>query len=178
MRGVPRERLAISRAPSADIGGAEHAGAARDDQLEFGDRIEIEPDRNAEAIAQRIGQQPDPRRRADERELRQIDPNRARRRTFADHQVELEILHRRIENFLDRRVQAMNFVDEEHIALFEIGQKRCEIAGLRDHRPRRRAEADAQFLRHDLRQRRLAETRADRQTARDRARRRGRAPPG
>jgi hypothetical protein len=58
----------------------------------------------------------------------------------------------------------MDFVDEQHIAFFEIGQQRREIAGLRDHRAGRRAEADAQFARHDLRQRGLAEAgRADEQ---------------
>jgi hypothetical protein len=41
---------------------------------------------------------------------------------------------------------------------------RGEIAGLGDHRPGGRAEIDAEFARHDLRQRRLAEAgRADEQ---------------
>ena len=41
--------------------------------------------------------------------------------------------------------------------VFEIGQQRREIARLGDHRPGGRAEADAEFARDDLRQRRLAE---------------------
>ena len=53
----------------------------------------------------------------------------------------------------------MDFVDEEHVALFEIGQQRGEIARLCDHRTGSRAEVDAEFARHDLRQRGLAETR-------------------
>ena len=56
----------------------------------------------------------------------------------------------------------MDFVDEEHVALFEIGQQRREIAGFGDNRTGGRAEIDAEFLRHDLRKRRLAEAgRAD-----------------
>ena len=51
----------------------------------------------------------------------------------------------------------MDFVDEQHVALFEIGQQRREIAGLGDHRTRGGAKADAEFARHDLRQRGLAE---------------------
>ena len=51
----------------------------------------------------------------------------------------------------------MDFVDEQHVALFEIGQERGEIAGLGDHRPGGGAETDAEFARHDLRQRGLAE---------------------
>src|SRR5262249_44999399 len=77
--------------------------------------------------------------------------------TFADNEVELEILHRRIEHFLDRRTQTMDLVDEQDVPLFEIGQKCGEIAGLGDHRPRSGTKADAEFARHDLRQRGLAE---------------------
>ena len=42
---------------------------------------------------------------------------------------------------------------------FEIGEQRREIAGLGDHRPGGGAEVDAQFARHDLRQRGLAQAR-------------------
>src|SRR5258705_10073921 len=53
----------------------------------------------------------------------------------------------------------MDFVDEQYVALFEIGQQRREIAGLCNHGPGGGAETDAEFARHDLRQRGLAETR-------------------
>ena len=55
----------------------------------------------------------------------------------ADDEIELEILHGRIENFLDRRVEAMDLVDEQHVARLEIGQLRGEVAGLGDDRARR-----------------------------------------
>ena len=80
MRGVPRARL------------------------ELGLGIEIEPNRDAEAVAQRIGEQPGAGGGADQREFGEIDLDRARRRPLADDQVELEILHGRIEDFLHRRV--------------------------------------------------------------------------
>ena len=51
----------------------------------------------------------------------------------------------------------MDFVDEQNVALFEIGQQRREIAGLGDHGTGGGAKADAEFARHDLRQRGLAE---------------------
>ena len=135
------------------------AGAAPHDLLQFLDRIEIEPHRNAETVAQRIGQQAEPRGGGDQREAGEVDLDRARRRSLADDQVELEILHRRIEDFLHRRVQPVDLVDEQHVAVFEIGQQRREIAGLGDDRAGGRAEIDAEFARHDLRQRRLAEAR-------------------
>ena len=164
MRGVPRARRAISSAPSSPSGMPQDARAAPHDLLQLLDRIEIEPHRNAETVAQRRGQQAEPRRRGDQRELGEVDLHRARRRPLADDQVELVILHRRIEDFLDRRVEPVDLVDEQHVAVFEIGQQRREIAGLGDHRAGGRAEIDAELARHDLRQRRLAEPgRADEQ---------------
>ena len=159
MRGVPRARRAISLAPSARDADAEHAGAAIDDLLQFLLGIEIEPHRNAEAVAQRIGQQASASCRADQREWRQIDLHRTRRGTFADDEIELEILHRRIEDFLDRRIEPVNLVDEQHVARLEIGEQCRKVAGLRDHRPGCGAEVHAQFARDDLRQRGLAEAR-------------------
>ena len=93
-----------------------------------------------------------------------IDLHRARRRPLADDEIELEILHRRIEDFLDRRIEPVDFVDEEHVALLEIGQQRREIAGLGDHGAGGGAEIHAELAREDLRQRGLAEAgRADEQ---------------
>src|SRR5665213_1880586 len=53
----------------------------------------------------------------------------------------------------------MDLIDEENVALFQIGQQRSEVAGLGDHRARGSAEVDAEFACDDVRQRRLAETR-------------------
>ena len=159
MRGVPRARRAISLAPSARHAKPEHARAAIDDLLQLGLGIEIQPHRNAEAVAQRIGQQPGARGGADQRERRKIDLHRARRRPLADDEIELEILHRRIEDFLHRRIEPVDLVDEQHVARLEIGEQRGEIAGLGDHRAGGGAEIDAQFARHDLRQRGLAQAR-------------------
>ena len=120
---------------------------------------------------------PGARRRADQREFGEIELDRARRRSLADDEIELKILHRRIEHFLDRGIEPVDFVDEQHVALFEIGEQRGEIAGLGDHRPGGGAEIDAELARHDLRQRRLAQTRrADEQHVIERLAR-ARAPP-
>ena len=135
----------------------EHAGAAGDDLFQLFLGVEIQANRNAETIAQRIGQQPGARGGADEGEFCQIDLDRARRRALADDEIELKILHRGIEHLLDRRAEAMDFVDEQHVALFEIGEQRGEIARLRDDRARGGAKADAELARDDLRQRGLAE---------------------
>ena len=53
----------------------------------------------------------------------------------------------------------MDLVDEEDVAVFEVGEERREVAGLDDDRPGGGAEIHAELARHDLRQRRLAEAR-------------------
>ena len=72
----PGNARGAARAPCDFVGAvrrhadAEHAGAAVDDLLELGLGIEIQPHRNAEAVAQRIGQQAGARGGADQRERR------------------------------------------------------------------------------------------------------------
>ena len=72
-RGVPRERRAISLRAGVGDRRAEDARAAAHDRLQLRVGVEIEPDRDAEAVAERRGQEPEPRRRADQREARQVD---------------------------------------------------------------------------------------------------------
>ena len=55
-----------------------------------------------EAVTEGVGQESEPGGRADEGKAGEVDPYRARGRPFADDQVELEVLHRRIEDFFDR----------------------------------------------------------------------------
>ena len=157
-RRAPRAACDFARAALVHRD-AEHARAAPHDRLELLDRVEIEPHRNAETIAQRRRQQAGARRRADQRKAREVDLDGPRRRPLADDEIELKILHRGIEDFLDRRVQAMDLVDEQHVARLEIGELRGEIARLGDDGAGRRAKIDAELARDDLRQRRLAEAR-------------------
>ena len=70
---------------------------------------------------------------ADQREGRQVDPHAARRRPLADDDVERAVLHRRIEHFLDHRIEPVDLVDEEYIVWLEIGQQRGKVARLGDH---------------------------------------------
>ena len=106
-RGAAGAARDLVRAIGGDAD-AEHPGAAIDDELELGLGVKIQPHRNAEAVAQRIGEEPGTRGRADQREFRQIDLHRARRRALADDEVELKVLHGRIKDFLDRRVEPAN----------------------------------------------------------------------
>ena len=53
----------------------------------------------------------------------------------------------------------MDLVDEQHVARLEIGEQRREVAGPFEHRSRRLAQVDAELVRENVRQRRLAEAR-------------------
>src|SRR6266567_633807 len=132
---------------------------AGDDARELLRGIELEPGDDSEAVAQRIGEHPGACGRADQRERLQVELDRSRRRSLADHDVDLEILERGIENFLNDRRQAVDLVDEQHVVRFEVGQQRGKVAGALEHGTRSLAQVHAELVRDDVRQRRLAESR-------------------
>ena len=87
-RGVPRGAPAISAAPSASVRTAEDAGRAQHDRRELLPGVVVEPRREPEPLAQRQRDQPRAGRRGDQREPRQVQPDRARGRALAEHDVE------------------------------------------------------------------------------------------
>ena len=119
--------------------------------------VEIEAMHDAEARAQRSRKQTRARGRANQRELLQRYLHRSRARALADDDVELVVLHRRIEDFLDRGRHAVNLVDEQHLVRLQVRQHRREIARLLDDRTRGRAHGDAHLVADDIGERRLAE---------------------
>ena len=119
--------------------------------------VELEPGDDAEAVAQRVGQHAGAGGRADQGEGLQVELDRARRRAVADHDVDLVVLERRIEDLLDHRREPMDLVDEEHVVLLEVGQDRRQVLGLLQHRARGRAQVDAELVGDDVAERRLAE---------------------
>ena len=95
----------------------------------------------------------------DQRERRQVELDRARAGTLADHDVELKVLHRRIEDLLDDRAQPMDLVDEQHVVRLQVRQQRRQVAGALDHRSGGLSQIHAQLVRDDVRERGLAEAR-------------------
>ena len=74
MRGVPRARRAISRAPRrASTSHAEDAGRPDDDGLEVGGVVVVEAGDEPEAVAQRAGDEPGAGGGADQREPGQVE---------------------------------------------------------------------------------------------------------
>src|SRR5581483_10326783 len=117
----------------------------------------------AEPVAQRTGDEASTGGRAHQRELRKIQPDRSRRRALADDDVELEVLHRRVEHLFHSASQTVNLVDEEDVAVVEVGEQRGQIAGELEGGPRRDPEADLHLVGDDAGQRGLPEPRRARE---------------
>ena len=135
----------------------EDAGRARDDGGELGLGVVLEPLPDAEAVAQRRGEQAGARGRADQREGRHRQADAARRRALADHDVDLEVLHGRVEDLFDGRVQAVDLVDEQDVALLQVGEDAGHVDLALERRPRRGVDAHLQLGRDDAGQGRLAQ---------------------
>ena len=91
---------------------------------------------------------------------------------WPDDDVEPEVLERRVEDLLDRPVQPVDLVHEQHVARLEPGEDRGEVALALERRPGDAADADAELLADDVGEARLAEAGRARRAARGRAPRR------
>ena len=81
---------------------------------------------------------------------------RPRGRPLADDDVELVILERGIQLLFEHGLKAVDLVEKEHLSLAQIGQDRGQVALNLQRRPGGLLVPDAQFVRDDRRQRRLA----------------------
>ena len=159
MRGVPRERLAISSAPSAVTGIAKQGGRAMEDAYELRGLVELQLRGEAEPVAQRSREQAGAGRGTDEGELGQLQRDGGGPWPLADDHVDPEVLHREVEHLLGRAGHPVDLVEEEHLALGQRGQDRGEVAGVLDRRAAGDPQRDAELVGHDHRERRLAEAR-------------------
>ena len=132
-------------------------GRPVDDRRQLVVGVEVEPVGRPEPVAERAADPPGAGRRADDRERLEAEPEDRARRALADHHVERVVLHRRIEDLLDRAVEPMDLVDEQDVALVERRQDRGEVPGPLDRRPGRVADVHAELAGDDRRERRLAE---------------------
>ena len=112
-----------------------------------------------EAVAQRRRQQAGPRRGADEREGRQVERHDLRPRALPDRDRQPAVLHRGVEGLLQRAVEAVDLVHEEHRAGLERGQQRGDVALALERGPGRLDEGHVELVGQDLRQRGLAQAR-------------------
>ena len=67
---------------------------------------------------------------------RSLELDRSGGGPFSNHDINLIVLKRGIENLLDDGAEPVDFINEQNIITFEIGQERCEITGPLKYRAR------------------------------------------
>src|SRR6266478_3551462 len=90
--------------------------------------VELEPQQQTETGAQWRREQSRTRRGADESEGLYVHRVRTCGRALADHDVELVVFESGIKDLFERGLQAVDFVDEENLAVAKIGEDRGEVA--------------------------------------------------
>src|SRR5205085_9533299 len=146
---TPRD-LARARRFDLDV---QNLSRAMDDDLQIFLRVKIEMKDDAETTAKRCGNETGAGRRTDQRELRQVQLDRAGGRALPDHDVELVILHRGIQDLFDLRLEAMNLVYEENLALLQIGEHGRKVAAAFNRGRADSFEWCVHLVRDDLRKR-------------------------
>ena len=89
----------------------------------------------------------------------QVELDAARGRTIPDHDVNLVVLHGRVEDFLDYRRESVDLVDEEHIVGAQVGEHRGEVLGLLQDGAAGLSDVDTHLLGDDVREGSLAQAR-------------------
>ena len=114
---------------------------------------------DTEPIAERSSQKTCTRCCADQRKLRQIQADRARRRAFSDHDINRKILHRWVKNLLDLAVQAVDLINKQDVALLQIVKDRCHLTRFFDRRAARYLHMGSHLICNDARQRCFSKSR-------------------
>ena len=87
----------------------------------------------------------------------QVERDRGGSGPLADDHVDPEVLHRHVEQFLGRTGDAVDLVDEQHLALGEAGEQRGQVAGALDRRAAGHPDRGAELGGDDHREAGLAE---------------------
>ncbi len=128
------------------------------DPLQFGRLVEVHVRGETEPVAERAGEGTGTGGRADEGERCDLERDGCRAGPLSYHDVDAEVLHREVQHLLGRSGDAVDLVDEQHVALGEIRQHRGEIAGAFERGTGGQSQRRAEFGGDDHRHRRLAET--------------------
>ncbi len=135
MRGVPRERRAISAGALGLQFDIQHLGGPADNLDDVLHLIEVQPEHQAEAVPQGRGEQAGPGGGPHQGEMGQFQLHGAGPGPLADDQVQVEVLHGRVENLLHHRGQAVHFVDEQDVPGLKVGEQGRQVPGPLHHRP-------------------------------------------
>ncbi len=133
--------------------------AALDDAAQLIGAVQLQLEQHAEAVTQGAGDLARAGGGAHQREPRQVDADALGAGAFADHDIQRVILQRRVQHLFHLPGQAVDLVDEQDIALLQIGQQGGKVAGLFDGRAAGDADLHAHLVGDDAGQRGLAQAR-------------------
>lgn len=159
IRGVPRERPGQLQRAAFLTGDVENPRAAGHDLAELLGVVKLQMHLHPEAVAQRRRKLARAGGRPDQGKMRQVQADRAGRRSLADHDVELKILHGGIKDLLNRAVESVNLIDEKDVMLPQIRQQRDKIPLPLESGAGGHPDLHPHFIGDDLGQRRFAEAR-------------------
>src|SRR6185369_6125095 len=113
----------------------EDTGRAPDNEGEFVIGIEFKPGDDPETVPERRRQQPCPGRCPDKGESGEIELDRPCAWPLTDDDVELKVLHGRVEYLFDRVGKPVDLIYEENVMRFDIGEDCGKIAVPLYYRP-------------------------------------------
>ena len=125
-------------------------GRTLDNQVQGLGIVIGKPGVDAETGTQRGSEQAGTGCGTDERERVEADLHAAGIGTRIDHDVDFVVLHGRIQVFLYYGSKSVDFVDEQDIVGFEVGQKTGQLAGFVQNRSGSGLDAYAQFVGNDI----------------------------
>ena len=125
------------------------ARARHDDLSQFVGVVVVEAFDEAEPVAERARDHAGTGRGTDERERRHRQPDAGRRGPLAHHDVELEVLHGRVQDLFDGPREAVDLIDEQEVAFFELGEDGGEVAGAFERRTGRDVKLHTHLGRDD-----------------------------
>ena len=114
---------------------------------------------HAESVSQRRRYHTRPCSSADKGKVRKIEPHGPGRRSLAYHEIELIILHRRIEDLFHTLIEPVDLIYEQYFILFEIGKYGSQVSRLLDGRTGSNVKTYAHLIGDDTCKSSLTESR-------------------
>ena len=130
-----------------------------DDAAQLIGAVQLQLEQHTEAVPQGAGDLARAGGGTHQREAGQVDADALGAGALADHDIQRVVLQRRVEHLFHLPGQAVDLVDEEHVALLQIGQQGGKVAGLLDGRAAGDADLHPHLVGDDARQRRFAQAR-------------------
>ena len=114
-------------------GNSQQACRTHDDSVQLGRGVKVQAIDQAKPFTKRGREGPGTGRGPDQGKARQVQLDRARRGPLPDYQIQLEILHRRVQRLFDGSREPMDFINKQHVAVLEIRQDRGQITRMGQH---------------------------------------------